>query len=510
MASVLNFPTPLPDETITSLVTRYHQISGGLGVRRTLTDLFGIVTRSYASNLPCYLGHLEAASGFSRLADSHTLLPYFEPFLSPGKAKRARKLMQSAQPVGLKMTLGITAAGFERFCVRQYCPRCVAVDVSVHGVSYWHVGHQAPGVHVCPAHHCFLQRVPSDPGFGDFNHFFLPLDVIRLRESGETEYAPDAYFCRLANLADIVDWGRLHPQAIASLLQARYLFFVLDRAGYISRGRVRAGMLAAHFLEAIELYPSRDEFRRLFELHGDKVVWPFNLLRSRASSHHPIFFYTFLNSFGVDIQCLIQDYAEGVKFCPAPFLKAVCRASPADHSELVARRQSFATDYATSSAKKARNYTWLYRHDKAWLQNYISCHAKGWPVRDLIDWDRRDCELVARLSRALDDLYALPGRPILISLAALCRALSVPPDAFRQRRKLPKSLAFIKASVESQHDHQLRKLHWAARFLAAGNLAITKSSLLRQAGIRVLQLSDGEVASLMGGAGSTHSSHEAL
>ncbi|HEN8710205.1 TniQ family protein [Pseudomonas putida] len=508
MASVLNFPTPLPDETITSLVTRYHQISGGVGVRRTLTDLFGSVTRSYASDLPCYLSRLEASSGFGGLADNHTLLPYFEPFLSPGIARRARKLMQSAQSEGLKMTLGITAAGFERFRVRQYCPRCVAVDVSVNGVSYWHIGHQATGVHVCPVHHCSLQRVLSDPRLGYFNQFFLPSDVIRLRGRGETESAPAAYFCRLAKLADIVDWGRSHPRAISSLLQARYLFFVLDRAGYISRGRVRAGMLAEHFLEATELYPPRDEFRRLFELHGEKVVWPFNLLRARASSHHPIFFYVFLNSFGVDLQCLIQDYAESVKFCPAPLLKAVCRASPAPHSELVARRQSFASSYATGPAKKARNYTWLYRHDRAWLRNYISCHAKRLAVNHNTDWGGRDRELVARLSRALDDLYALPGRPVLISLAALCRVLSVPPDAFRQQRKLPRSTAFIKACLESRHDHQLRKLHWAARFLAGTNVNITRSSLFRQANIRVLHLAESEVASIIVGATGIHSGHE--
>lgn len=494
MAPVLMFPTPFPDETITSLVTRYHQMSGGYGVRSTLVELFGAVTKSYASELPCYLTHLEAVSGCTGLVDNHTLLPYFEPFLSAEKAKRARELMQSSHALGLKLELGITAAGFEKYRTRRYCPRCIAVDFAVCGVSYWHVCHQSAGVYVCPKHHCYLHRVLAQPETGDFNQLFLPSDVIGRREGHAIRSQSEIYFCRLAELADIIDWGRCNRQSIIRLLKDDYLHFVINRAGFISNGRVCASRLEEHFTNSSSDYPGDYEFKRLFELHHGRVVWPLDLLRRRKSSHHPVLFYTFLNCLGIDLKCLVEDYSDCVKYNSPPKRPTLVGAVQASELEKNSRRRSFSIAYADVPAKNTRDYAWLYRHDKAWLQSYISGHRKAPVVRDLVDWAERDYELAKSVCSAVAEINARPGPPVQISLAAICRVLSVPPDTFRYRHKLPQSMKAIKVNLENRHDYQIRKLAWAASVLYAENVKPTNSNLLRKSNIRLCCCSEKEIS----------------
>lgn len=494
MASVLIFPTPLPDETIASLVARYHQISGGLSVRRTLMDLFGAVTKSHVSDLPCYLGHLERVSGFEGLADGHTLLPYYEPFLSAEKARYAREMMYSSHPIGLKLSLGITAAGFEKFHVRRYCPRCVAVDFHEFGVAYWHLSHQASGVHVCAKHHCYLHQVLPEPGVGGFNQLFLPNQTVEHGHLDAVQPFPREYFGRLAQLADLIEWGRSSPYCVAQLLGNDYLHFVTNRAGYIFRGRVCSKKLEEHFRYRSSFYPEIYEFRRIFELHQDRVFWPSSLLRKRLSSHHPILFYMFISCFDVDLAKIIEDFSEEVRYVGYDKSVSVVKSMLPNDIELVKRRSSFITAYASLPAKQIADYSWLYRNDRDWLQSYISENRKPVRTHDLIDWEKRDRELAEMIEPAVAEIKSLSGPIVQVSLASICRSLNLHSDTFRQRSKVPRSIKVINDNLETIHDFQFRKVTWALEVLVAEKEVVNRSSLLRRANIRVCKLSEREIS----------------
>ncbi|WAH58843.1 TnsD family transposase [Pseudomonas silvicola] len=496
MAGIHVFPTPFPDETIASLVCRYYQLAGGLGVRRTLVDLFGVVTKAYGSDLPCHLAHLEAVLGCEQLVDEHTLLPYFSPFLTAEKKLRARQFMQGRESIGLKMELGITAAGFEKFNIRRYCPRCVATDFAYFGVSYWHVSHHAAGVHVCPKHHCYLHRVLPEVGKGTFNQFILPGEVVRRGTAEISQALEPEYFSTLSRLSNIIHWGISNPQSIVNLLCNDYLHYVLNRAGLISKGRVCASNLDRHFCEAASNYPSRFEFLQIFASTSSRLNWPFDLLRRRQSSHHPLLFYMFLNCLDIDEYRLAQDSKDEVVYhrvCP-PKNKAV--ALDVSVCDLFSRRASFINSYAENPAKKSANYMWLYRHDKLWLQSYIATHKTKRFVHDIVDWGGRDRELAILVSDAVFKIRSLPSFPVKISLASICRSLVIPQDSFRNKLKIPLTTAVLASSLESLHDYQCRKLEWAVKMLDAQNIECTRSNLMRRSNIRVLHLSEEEVVEI--------------
>ncbi|NWB93472.1 TnsD family Tn7-like transposition protein [Pseudomonas agarici] len=494
MDSVLLFPTPFSDETIFSLVSRYHQISGSLGVRRTLTTLFGAVTKSYASDLPCYLAHLEAALDCTHLVEGHTLLPYFEPFLTAARAQRAKELMQTGSAIGLKLELGITAAGFEKFQARRYCPSCVAADSANFGVSYWHVSHQAAGMYICPKHHCYLHRVYTDPRRGDFNQLGLPSEIIRRNDVDAALPLSAQDFSGLNKLAELIGWGMLNPQSISRLFRNNYLHFIINRAGFISNGRICASKLEEYFKGVSCEYPNRYEFQRIFELHKGRIVWPLDLLRRRSSSHHPLLFYIFISCLDINLSRLLEDVISFSKYNIIRKVPPSMNSPALNDRELLTRRQLFVSNYASAPAKSIGSYTWLYRHDNAWLRSYISDHKKPSSSHDRIDWAVRDIQLSGAVLSAVSEIKAIIGAPVQVSLAAICRFLSVPPDTFRPKNKLPDSIRAIKDNLENRHDYQLRKLAWAAKELMINNKSRTKSNLLRKSNIRICYLSEKEIS----------------
>ncbi|MNY07664.1 hypothetical protein D3C86_1404790 [compost metagenome] len=265
----------------------------------------------------------------------------------------------------------------------------------------------------------------------------------------------------------------------------------------ISKGRVCASRLEEHFIKSSSDYPSEYEFKKLFELHHGRVVWPLDLLRRRKSSHHPILFYTFLNCLDIDLKCLIEDCSDSVKYNSSTKPPTLIEPMEASGIERNARRKSFRIAYADVPAKDTGDYTWLYRHDRYWLQSYISGHRKEAVVRDLVDWTERDCELAESVCSAVAEISAMPGPPVQISLATICRVLSVPPDTFRHQHKLPQSMKAIKANLENRHDFQIRKLAWAASALNIENISRTKSNLLRKSNIRVSYLTEEEISRFM-------------
>lgn len=51
------------------------------------------------------------------------------------------------------------------------CPRCLSEDCKLHGLSYWHLEHQLPGITVCPTHHVQLSSTLA--GEGGVNHQYV-------------------------------------------------------------------------------------------------------------------------------------------------------------------------------------------------------------------------------------------------------------------------------------------------------------------------------------------------
>jgi hypothetical protein len=140
----------------------------------------------------------------------------------------------------------------------------------------------------------------------------------------------------------------------------------------------------------------------------------------------------------------------------------------------VGQRELRTTDQAT--------YTWLYRHDRTWLQEACKAlHCDRKTVKR-VDWVARDIELCRRIEELANNLLLRHDRP-RISRSILLRAIG---EAMVRRNleQLPKLNASLEALVESRQAFQIYRIERAIMKLTAQGLPIQLWRIQRLGGIK--------------------------
>jgi hypothetical protein len=494
------FPQAFPDETIYSLVSRYHKLAANSSYRQTSHELFGRYSRTCGSAFPCCLDalsqRLSNQLSVNHLIQKHTLLPLFAPFLSARQLGIATEAMCGPSGIGLKMSLGSTASGFEHFGSLRFCECCVAHDYQHAGQAYWHRIHQATGVLVCPYHKVVLKLVskPRD----DWRYLYLP-DSLKAHDLEDAvlyqnETPP------LIEVARLMAWGLSNPAQVATLLASGLLRFRLTELGMIHRDRLRLSSLHNYLDKAMEYAPRSREYQVLNTDGSRGCEWAVRLLRTQRRTYHPFRFYFLCHLLGLTPERFTEsDFAftaqgpstrVGTKQMPMLPLR-----TPNDF-KVNAQRERFVACSEATRVHDRIGYMWLYRNDRTWLTEYIRSHRAPNIGRSRVDWAARDAELTVELQKAHDHLLQSQDRPVRISLAVLARSVPRHYDFLRLCGKFPLSSKTVARLVEPEHDFQLRKLRWVLTN-SPYPYRLTFSVLLRLAGIRIRHVSDVELQNLL-------------
>jgi hypothetical protein len=152
----------LKDETFYSLCSRQHHFLGHSDTFSTLTWLYGsnprAITHDLPGNLDALNDHVIASLGDAKsIISHHTILPIFSPFQSAANIAAAELSMRSPSIGALKYRLGLLTGRFGAEHPLKACILCMTDDRLAHGVAYWHLNHQYPGVMICPTHRSFLR-----------------------------------------------------------------------------------------------------------------------------------------------------------------------------------------------------------------------------------------------------------------------------------------------------------------------------------------------------------------
>ncbi|WP_194914594.1 TniQ family protein [Azospirillum sp. INR13] len=152
------FPAIYPDETLYSVVARYHRHTAANSVKETLIDLFGSRAVRLTPVLVGRLGDLarrlppDRNLTPERLALSTTFYPYCVAY-EPAPVRHA-VLSGLIRPAGDRADAGWDiAAGPAHFpAALRCCPVCLVEAAERFGEAYWRRAHQLPGVMLCPEH----------------------------------------------------------------------------------------------------------------------------------------------------------------------------------------------------------------------------------------------------------------------------------------------------------------------------------------------------------------------
>ncbi|WP_374355342.1 TnsD family Tn7-like transposition protein [Chitinimonas sp.] len=150
-------PEWLPDETLFSLLSRYHRLTGNRLASDTCRTLFGRHRQGCQHDFPSHLDELirgtHCAIGDAEgLIRQRTILPFYLPFKTKVIANEALTALRNGTADSIKYRLGILTSRFRANHPLKACPTCMDADRGRFGTAYWHLSHQYPGVWLCPAH----------------------------------------------------------------------------------------------------------------------------------------------------------------------------------------------------------------------------------------------------------------------------------------------------------------------------------------------------------------------
>jgi hypothetical protein len=326
------FPAACPDETLYSLLSRYVRLSG-LG---SWAAVFNAAQGdgSFARDLPfpCHLIDLVQAlpSGASLGVDSiiarHTLLPYFQPFLTGHQFANAQFQMAYRGGNGLKTKLGIIASRVEITSRTRFCPTCLITDVRDYGTAYWHRVHQLPGVWICP--HCQTPLLVVD-------HQWRARGPRRLYLPQDEDIQAHAHSLRLtaSQRGSLLTVARNSlrlleanaPPQSATLIRQAFLKVVVERGLASPSGRLCLGQLADDLGRYFQTLPTNGEFLVLRgELDGLPASWVTKILRKPRGTHHPLKYLMLASALGFDLSSILRANGVQSRIPPGSLKKAPC------------------------------------------------------------------------------------------------------------------------------------------------------------------------------------------
>lgn len=149
-------PEAFPDETLYSVVSRFTWLNG-LRDHEACEYLLGIQDRPLVSDALVDLAHFCGATDNAygepgAVLNNLTLWPFFRNLATHPSIETP--ISEQAHPYDACSAsgLGLAALSNAQPHVWRLCPTCVARDIEMFGVTYWHRSHQLPGVAICLLH----------------------------------------------------------------------------------------------------------------------------------------------------------------------------------------------------------------------------------------------------------------------------------------------------------------------------------------------------------------------
>lgn len=427
------FPSSYPDESLFSLVARYHRLSGHHDDRDTLHELFGKHTQIVSSHLPSLLDTLVSrlpramALDAQDIVDRHTLFPYYRPFLTERQVALSLAVMKGPSASGLKTLMGLIASQVGGENCYRYCEQCSEQDVELVGQPYWHRAHQLPAVHVCAQHGTPLVELAASWVAQHRHQLFLPADkeVIRhakhifVSEQHREEMLAFSILSRqvLNSRLDIIPTRRL---------QDLYRSLASDLGFTHAGGRVKVVELSQRVRQQVSSLSASGAMQCLQRPASGPLEWAISLLRKSRNSSHPLKHLVLLRCLNGKIEHFLTAANETVKIS-RPFNRPL--PSPAATSS-VNQLRTMLLDHQYSLRRCAQLL------GKSVTTLRIEAAQGGIPVAKRPK--KLDGPTVAILTKALQSSTSLEtlARRHQTSTVSLYRLLRMCPDAAQVREKL--------------------------------------------------------------------------
>ncbi len=141
-------------------------------------------------------------------------------------------------------------------------------------------------------------------------------------------------------------------------------------------------------------------------------------------------------------------------------------------------------------------YTWLYRHDFAWLKTHLPpSKQRSRSKLYRIDWQKRDQDLVELVEISARRLKEQAQRPVRITISAIGKDIGQLALLQQHLSKLPLTAQLLEDRVETLEAFAIRRIQWIAKKYDEEHRNPKRWELIKQAGVeRIATLSQVEEA----------------
>lgn len=291
----------LPDETLFSLCSRQHLVMGNLDHATTSTALLGLSEKFIKHDIPCGIAALEQ-TGFNYWGSAesillhHTIFSVFVPFQNKTKIEDAIITIKGDRIDSLKYRLGLVSSGFGAEHPLKACPYCMREDVYAHGIAYWHLTHQYPGVLICPRHQAWLMVSTKSRRWSGRFEWSLPTKDCLIQQASSQKLWLRPTFLNLANnVIDLAVIGRVMSLESCAVA-ATY------RTAVLQGGR------SASLLDRIEPLRRFHLFESLPEDEKSTESFMSQLIRPPRRSIHPLKHLLLIDWLFDDLRSFLKAY----------------------------------------------------------------------------------------------------------------------------------------------------------------------------------------------------------
>lgn len=296
------FITPKARETIFSMLTRAHILSGSSSPLTSLRDLTGHRGYKPLTSLPSNINHICGSLHLSerpeKIITGHTLFPLYRPFLPQSRRNFVTDGMLNCGAV--KSRIGLLKSHCGAADQLAYCCECVKDDVYNYGFPYWHREHMLVGVEVCHLHRLPLTKVELDENKFGTRCFQLPGEQSAPNIWSELQYKQ---LCFIAEQVAIITNTEIevfigshsYHQALSENL------FLTDAS------HVR--MKSLHLLVEDWLLPLAKvrPFDELLAALNVERNWVANIVAGKEGMHHPIKHIILWGALNIDFHNLTRS-----------------------------------------------------------------------------------------------------------------------------------------------------------------------------------------------------------
>jgi len=286
----------LPDESVFSLASRLHFLSGRSRSADTSRLLFGAERGGFPAATPGGVAHFANAFGQDlgtarEVLMGNTALPQLLAARPRPMQETIYQMAELGSTATLKAKLGLLASGFGGLLPLKACRSCLEEDMQRHGTGYWRTEHLLPGVWLCTRHGDLLEILASMRTGQARYEWSLPRAELLAHVTKGSWTPTEVNRRRLEDLARASVWllgqgkqGGIDLPRFVSMLWTR-----LSEAGYAhGYRRLRQAIVSRGFSEHFDGLREFPELSRIATTPTIGYSQLMAVLQGRACGLHPL------------------------------------------------------------------------------------------------------------------------------------------------------------------------------------------------------------------------------